>query len=174
MTFGTAEMAPIFGGGISVNVAPNVQIVGEIGRMNNVLPNELQDQLDEMVEFLESLTRVPITIDVEVPAFYATGGARFLIPTVGRARPYVEAQGGVARITLDLEATAAGIDISDEVLEEVGDDSETKFMLSLAGGIAIQMVETVDLELGYRYGRIFTDDPALNVNAVFAGVAFRF
>src|SRR5687767_34687 len=46
VTFGTAETSTIFGGGGGVNVGDGVQITGELGRIEDVLPEELRDELD--------------------------------------------------------------------------------------------------------------------------------
>src|SRR5262245_20941344 len=74
VTFG-AETSTIFGGGFGWTVAPNLQITAEVGRMQNVIPGEIQDLLDEFNDFLVSEAGIPVDLDVAVPVFYFLGGA---------------------------------------------------------------------------------------------------
>jgi opacity protein-like surface antigen len=173
VTFGTAEVSSVFGGGGGVNVGPNVQIVGEIGRIQDVLPSELQDDLDFFITVLSLELGVPISVDVKAPAIYGLGGLRFNVPTAGRVRPFVEGQVGVANISFHVDAEVAGIDISQEVEDEADLDNESEVLLGLGGGLNLALTDTLGIDLGYRYGRIFTDDPAVNTNAVYAALHLR-
>ena len=172
VTFGTAETSSIFGGGGGVNIGPNLQITGEVGRISDVLPSEIQDQLNLLSTLFFVETGLPVNMDVTAPAFYGLGGVRFNIPMAGRVRPFVEGQVGVANISFDIDANVAGIDISREVEDEADLKSQTEFLLALGGGVNVPFTDSLGLDLGYRYGRIFTDDPAINTSAVY--IALRF
>jgi opacity protein-like surface antigen len=171
-TFGTADAGAVVGGGFGIAVGPNVQIVGDFARVTDILPSEIRDGLDLISALISLEVGLPVSIDATAPAFLATGGVRFDVPARGRVRPFVEVQGGVARISFDLEADVAGIDISREVEEEADLESGSEFVVAAGGGVAIALTEAVGLDFGYRYHRIFTDDPAVNVNAVYASVRF--
>jgi opacity protein-like surface antigen len=173
VTFGSAETASIVGGGVGVNVGDDFQIVGEFGRIHNVLPNDLNEELEDFADLLTLLSGVPVNLDAKVPAIYGLGGVRYNVPTGSRIRPFVEAQVGFAHISLDIEAEVLGVDISDEVEEEADLDA-TEFLLGLGGGIGIGLSERLGIDVGYRYGRIFTDDPAINTNAIYAALRVIF
>ena len=73
-----------FGGAVTADLTPNIQVVGEAGRIGNMLPS--------MTQTLIGLGPV----DLNVSAWYGQGGVRF---TGGSAalRPYVETSAGIAR-----------------------------------------------------------------------------
>src|SRR4029453_11655430 len=114
VTFGTAETSMLFGGGGGFSVGKGVQIVGEFGRMNDVLPEDLKDQLDFITALLTAQLGVPVSLDVTAPAIYGMGGARYTVPRV-RVRPFGEVQAGWAHISFDIDAEVAGLDLSREV-----------------------------------------------------------
>jgi hypothetical protein len=173
VTFGTAEASTIFGGGGGLTVGRGVQITGEFGRIGDVLPEELQDTLDLVSALLTVEVGVPIRLDVEASAFYGLAGARYTAPG-GRIRPFGEAQGGLAHVSFDISAQVAGIDLSREVEEDVGLEGGAQFLLGLGGGVTVMFTDAVGMDVGYRYGRIFTDDPVINMNAVYGAVRFNF
>ncbi len=173
VTFGT-ESAPVFGGGGGVNLGENVQLFGEFGRMGNVIPSELQDEIDALSELLSEDTGLPVTLEVRVPAIYGMGGLRYTVPTGGRVRPYVEAAAGFARLSADVNADVGGIDISGLVEEEAGIEAATKFLLMLGGGINIPVNDTLGIDVGYRWNGIFTDDPMIKASQVYGGVRITF
>src|SRR5688572_13030325 len=90
LTFGT-ESSTIFGAGVGWNIGPNLQITADVGRMQNVMPSEIQEELDLFIELTELDLGVPIEFDAKIPAVYFTGGARLNVPTMQRFRPFVEA-----------------------------------------------------------------------------------
>jgi opacity protein-like surface antigen len=171
VTFGTAETSTIFGGGGGVNLGGGVQITGEVGRIEDVLPKELRDELDVVSALISLELGVLISVDATAPATYGLGGVRYTSP-VGRVRPFAEAQAGFAHISLDLDAEIAGLDLSKELEDEADLESGNEFLLGLGGGVTIMFTDTVGIDVGYRYGRIFTDEPAINTNAVYAAVRF--
>jgi opacity protein-like surface antigen len=173
-TFGTANASPIFGGGVGVNVAPNIQLTGELGRIGNVLPSELEDNFDLLEDLLSIELGLPVSFDVKAPIVYVLGGVRFNVPAPGRVQPFVEGQVGVGTISFDIEAEVAGIDLSDEIQDEAGLENETELIVAFGGGVNLGFTETLGVDVGYRYGRIFTDDPAVNTNTVYAALTFKF
>ena len=163
----------IFAGGVGGG-GEVVQGFGEFGRIKNVLPGDLEQDLNAAFDFLEFLLGVPITVDLNVPATYGVRGVRITIPVTGRVHPYIEGGGGFARLTIDLRATVAGIDITQDILDELGeDDSATEGAMVIGGGVVIDVTDRVFVDGGYRYMRIFSDE-AVNVNNALGRVGFRF
>ena len=159
-----------------MSLTPQLDIIGEFGWMQNVLPTELQNDVDAAATLITLLTGIPVAIDVKVPAVYGFGGLRGNVPTGSRVTPFVAGGVGVGRITLDVTAEALGIDISQEVEDELelGDTSATEFLLAVGGGINITATSNVGFDVGYRYIRIFSDDPSINTSQVYSAAVFAF
>jgi opacity protein-like surface antigen len=173
ITFGT-ETSSVLAGQGGVRIARQLVVFGEIGRMQNVLPGEIQDQIDEFVRMFEAETGVDALLEAKVPAFYGMGGIRWSNDAL--LAPFVEGAMGFANLSIDLHAEIDGVDVSDqadELIEEEDLDA-TKFLLAFGGGINARLAEQVRLDIGYRYTRIFTEDPAINTSTVFAAVKFWF
>ena len=172
VTFGTVTSATV-GGQVGFKIAPNLFVIGEVGRMRNVMPKEIQDELDLFVELLELELGVPITFDVSLPATYGFGGVRWMEP--GRAvSPFVEAGVGVGRITLKVDkATVLGLDISDEINDVAGADANaTELLIAVGGGVTASLGQSAWLDVGYRYTRIAAGDPSINASMLYAAVKF--
>jgi|SRR5215813_8451523 len=95
-------------------------------------------------------------------------------PTTDPVTPFVEGNIGFANLSFDVDAEAAGIDISDEIEDLADVDSETEFLFLLGGGVALNATPVLGIDIGYRYNRIFTDDPAISLSAIYAAARFRF
>ena len=77
-----------FGGRVSFDVVPAVQVFGEFGRLGNVMP--------PLVETGLAFTR----LDLTASAFYGEGGVRLLAAPHSAVSPYVEGTAGVANLQL--------------------------------------------------------------------------
>jgi hypothetical protein len=73
ITFGTVTSGAV-GGQVGMRVGEGLFVIGEVGRMFDVLPREIQDDLDEFVDILEDQTGLPVEVDLRAPATYAFGG----------------------------------------------------------------------------------------------------
>jgi opacity protein-like surface antigen len=172
VTFGDVATSSTFGGNVAVPLVDNVQIVLEGGRMTNVLPSLVNTIIDVAVA---DLTR----FDLEVPAWYGEAGVRLIGSSDRNIRPYVEATGGFARLSIDLsglDSTAGAI--TRAALKFL---NRTKGMLGAGGGVIVQGGPLV-LDVGYRYKKILAGDTIqgaltggdFSVNQVRAGVGVRF
>lgn len=174
VTFGTVTSAAVAGQG-GARIAPGVFLVGEVGYMRNVLPKQLRDDFQDLVDVFQLEFGVPVTIDVSVPALYGFGGLRW-VPRQGPVSPFVEGGVGVAHISIKVdEAEVLGVDIRDIVEDELGDDTNaTKFLVALGGGLTARVAEAVGIDFGFRYSRVATDDPAINSAMLYAAVKAGF
>jgi opacity protein-like surface antigen len=155
------------GGAVAGSLTPNLQFVGEAGRVSNVLPGVVDSLLDIS------------PVGFGVSALYATGGLRFT--TSGSAvRPYLETTAGFARLQGDLRGTGSG------VIDTIGDIalgffSRTDPVAGVGGGVTLGG-GNVMADVGYRFKRIFSSgwvhalalDDRLQTSEVRVGVGIRF
>jgi opacity protein-like surface antigen len=159
--------SPSLGGTLTLAVTPNVHVIGEAGRLGNVLP-----------PLSSAVLSVP---GVRVSAFYGEGGIRALAGNANSGfRPYVEGTFGAARL-----------DVSSTRLNGVGNallDVGTAFLdrtsptLGVGGGVLAQAGPVV-FDAGYRYkhlldtgtlGTVLGLGQQLRTHEVRAGIGFRF
>ena len=161
-------MQPSFGGNLGINLTPHVQAVGEFGRLNNVLPAIVAD----------AFSLAPG--DFRVTAMYGEGGVRILSKPFSAATPYVEATGGMARLRPTLASSIGDYTGLTNLALRFLDRTEP--IASVGGGI-IAHAGPAAIDLGYRYTKVFTNDPiqeALSlggdmiVHQVRVGIGVRF
>ena len=171
LTFGSSDFvgsstASNVGGAVHVGLTPNIQMVGEGGRMSDVSPG-LYDLLD--------LT----SVGMDISAWYAQGGVRIIGSPGSVVRPYGEATAGVARLRTHL----TGVSGPTETIVDTafGFLNRTEPMFGLGAGIVFG-AGPVAVDLGYRYKHIRTSGlpsvlnagDAFRVNEVRVGVGVRF
>jgi hypothetical protein len=173
LTFGSATSSAV-AGQVGVRLMPNVFVIGEIGRAQNVIPGEIADMIDEARDALEE-AGIPFEFSAKAPAIYGFGGLRWA-QGGRRFSPFVEGGVGFAHITADVSGSVAGIDIVDLIEDEVGfgDLSTNEFLIAFGGGVNIGLTPTVSADAGYRFTRIFTDDPAVNMSMIYGAIKIMF
>lgn len=174
VTFGNVQTSSIFAGGGGISVGRGISVIGEFGRIQNVLPNEVADVLDDFELFLELESGLDIQLTATAPAWYGAGGIRYAFPTRGSLQPFVEVLLGAASVGIDATFVIDGIDFSDELDDEADLESTTEFLIAFGGGIAIGISDGVGIDVGYRYNGIMTDDPMIHASSVFAGLRIIF
>jgi hypothetical protein len=172
LTFGTssvlggASTASTFGGSIAAGLTPNIQIVGEVGRMSDIKP-----------PLLDLLDFTPF--DLRVSAWYGEAAVRLIASPHSNVRPYAEATAGMARLSTGLSGFGGRTDaVIDAGLSFL---NRTEPLLGVGGGVVLQG-GPVALDIGYRYKKIMASGvaSALNgrndyqVNQVRIGLGVRF
>jgi opacity protein-like surface antigen len=155
-----------FGGVISGDLTPNIQLVGEVGRLSNILPSTTQTLFDLS------------PVGFSASAFYAQGGVR-LTTGSGSLRPYAEASGGIARLTPHV----TGMDGLPGVLTNVGLAflDTTAPIGTFGAGVTLHAGNFV-ADAGYRRHQVFSDSwmealalgGTLSTNEVRFGIGVRF
>lgn len=155
-----------FGGAITGDLTPNIQLIGEVGRLGNILPSTTQVLFD--------LSPVGMTAS----AFYAQGGVR-LTSGSSALRPYAEASGGIARLTPHV----TGLDGLPGAAANVGLAflNRTATIGTVGAGVTLHAGNFV-ADVGYRHHRVFSDSwmqalalgGTLSTNEVRFGVGVRF
>lgn len=131
-----------FGGRVSFDVLPAVQVVGEFGRLGNVLP--------PLVETGLAFTRIGVTAS----AFYGEGGVRLLAAPRSAVSPYVEGTAGVAHLRFGARGLGSTTDALVRAALNLVDTSDPLFG---AGGGILLRGGPLHVDVGYRYKRIMTN-----------------
>jgi opacity protein-like surface antigen len=165
-TFGSA-ISSTFGGRVGIGLTPNIQVIGEAGRLANI-----RSPLFDILDFTD--------IGVNVSAFYGEGGVRFIASPHSAVRPYGEATAGFARLNAGLSGLGGRTDaIIDTAL---GFLNTTRPMLGVGAGVLLQG-GPVSVDIGYRYKQIspgntlasvFNAGQDFHINQVRVGVGVRF
>ena len=166
-TFGNTTAATTFGGNLRTPLASGMEIVGEVGRLDDVMPS----MLGTLIDFTP--------VDVRLSAWYGEAGVRFMPPGHGPVTPYAEATAGFARMHTGVDGAGAADPYVNTALRFL---DRTEPLLGVGAGIAFTG-GPVTLDLGYRYKRILASDAlqsllvagdAIDVSQLRLGVGFRF
>ena len=159
---------PSLGGTVTFNLIPQMQIVGEVGRIGNVLPT-LSNTIFSVTDS-----------GVRASAFYGEGGIRLLAAPRAAATPYGEATAGMAR--LDITSDRLGTYGNLATSLALGFIGRTMPVASVGGGLLVRGGPIV-FDLGYRYKQLFADPvlqdalglgQPLRAHQVRAGISVRF
>jgi len=159
-------IAGSFGAMVGGSLTPNIDAVGEFGRITDVMPPILDTAL--------ALTYP----EFQMSAFYGVGGVR-LITSPGHVRAYGETVAGFARLSSALRENDSPIDaIVNTGLSFVN----TTEPLAAAGGGVIFQGGPLVANVGYRFTRIFAGDTFaglltggnLDISEVRMGIGIRF
>jgi hypothetical protein len=140
-----------FGGRVSFDVVPAVQVFGEFGRIGNVMPSLLETGL--------AFTR----LDVTASAFYGEGGVRLLAAPRSAVSPYVEGTAGVAHLRLGARGLGS---TSDAVIRAALNLVDTRDPLFGVGGGILKRAAPLNVDLGYRFKRIVSNSTLSSVLSV--------
>jgi opacity protein-like surface antigen len=166
LTFGDVASSSTFGGGVAIPLSDNFQIIGEGGRMTDVMPSLIDDILDFT------------PIDLRVSAWYGEGGVRIIGSSNRAVRPYAEATAGFARLRTGFDGAGSA---DDWINAGLGFFDRTEPLVGVGGGVIVQG-GPVFMDLGYRYKKIMAGESLqslltggdFSVNQVRFGVGFRF
>ena len=134
---------PSLGGTITFDVNRHVQVIGEAGRIGNVLPRLSNTVFDAAQTGLR------------VSAFYGEGGVRLLAAPGSNVTPYVEATAGMAH----LNVTSTRLGGVGNVLTSValGFVDMNSPVAGVGGGLLVGGGPIV-FDVGYRYKQVFADN----------------
>ena len=169
------QRSVLFGGRAGVPVGGGLFAIGEIGRALDVMPADIASELGIVSRLIELQTGTTASLDASVPAFYGWGGARWM-PRTGRVTSFVEGGLGFARLTLNIDRVAGGTDSSEDLRRDLADENieSTRLLLLGGGGISVALGSAWSADIGYRYNRIFADDPQIGLNTVYTSILYHF
>ena len=166
-TFGNTTAATTFGGNLRMPLVDGIEIVGEAGRLEDVMPSTLGTLLDFT------------PVDLRLTAWYGEAGVRFHAPGHGHIKPYAEATAGFARMHTSFSGAGAADPFVSLGLRFL---DRTEPMLGAGAGIAVSG-GPVTLDVGYRFKRILAAGSLasslvvgdnIDVSQVRIGLGFRF
>jgi hypothetical protein len=131
-----------FGGRVSFEVVPAVQVFGEFGRLGSVMP--------PLVETGLAFSR----IDLTASAFYGEGGVRLLAAPNSPVVPYVEGTAGMAHLSFGASGLGSTTDALIRAALNLVDTRDPLF--GVGGGVLVRG-GPLQLDLGYRYKRIMAN-----------------
>jgi opacity protein-like surface antigen len=157
-----------FGGVVTASLTPNLQIVGEGGRIGNVLAST----------FGPLIALSPVGFSVS--AWYVEGGVRFTTGNPSGIRPYAETSAGFARMHTGIgDLGNTEIDLLTDIGLRFLDRTEP--IATAGAGVTFESGAFV-VDAGYRYRRIFSSDwisalslgDTLHTNELRVGIGVRF
>ena len=166
-TFGNTTAATTFGGNLRMPLAGGMDIVAEVGRLDDVMPSTL----GTLIDFTP--------IDLRLSAWYGEAGVRFQSPGHRAVTPYAEATAGFARMHTGFSGAGRADPFVSAALRFL---DRTEPMLGAGAGIAVSG-GPLTLDLGYRYKRIVASDSLqsilvagdrIDVSQVRIGIGVRF
>ena len=165
---GLESQRPSLGGTVTFTLVPELQIVGEAGRIGNVLPSRAGTVF--------SLGQTGL----RASAFYGEGGVRLIAAPRSSVTPYGEATAGFARLDVTNDRLGAIGSLATSLA--LGFVGRTMPVASVGGGVLLRGGPIV-LDLGYRYKQLFADEviqdvlglgEPLRAHELRAGVGVRF
>ena len=126
-----------------------MEITGEGGRMQNVVPKDLQNIVRQMQQ--AAGINDPLAT-VRVPAYYGLVSLK-VVPSRGVIRPFVTAGGGLARLNPELRSGAVQVTLPGVFPPR----KSTKALLAAGAGLRFGFGRNLAIDGGYRYSRIYSD-----------------
>jgi hypothetical protein len=168
-----------FGAEVGYKFGDIFEVFAEGGRMTDVTTSGTDAAASTIGLYLGTLGKGSSTWTVKSPANYGAVGARYLFPMTGNFEPYVALTLGVANVEKKVSFALNGTDVTGSLPTygvQVGNDlggRTNSAMVTFGGGVRMPFGRIL-VDLGGRYGRIFTSPDGTNLLRLFAGVGFKF
>ncbi|HUL74650.1 MAG TPA: outer membrane beta-barrel protein [Vicinamibacterales bacterium] len=169
----------VAGGEVGFRVWKNLDLVGEITWMQDVVTRATLDKANTIAQSIQAAQGQPATSDVEVPALYGGVGARWVFEQVNRVKPYVITTFGGGHTERKPTFTLGGTDITNSLPTygvTLGSDLIGKANdFTVSSGVGILMTfGSWYTDFGYRLTSIGTADQRTNVQRLLVGGGYRF
>ena len=170
----------VFGGTVGFKTSEKLHILGEFGRMTNILPSNVADDVDVAAALAANALGGKHSSTATARANYGLVGARYQLGVVSGAQTFTEFGVGAANVKSVVSAVIRG---SEELQGDISNLVSTPFTAStpatkatmlVGGGIVLGVTEHTAVEIGYRYMRVFTKSPGINASKIYGGARFGF
>jgi opacity protein-like surface antigen len=178
-TVGT-ESGGAFGAGVDVRITPKALIFGEFGRLQNVLPSSVLDQVEVDSAQVANGLGGKASSTASASATYGMVGLRMNLYKIGENQLFVEGGAGAAKVKSEVEAFIRGSatlqgDISDRVSVPFAEATPaTKALGTFGGGVILAVNQRIGVEMGVRYFYIATSSPSISGGQIYGAVRFGF
>lgn len=159
---------------------PRLSVFAEIGNTRDTAPDSIGPNAQKIAQYLTQTQAAAVSFSVKQPVFFFGVGARYSFPRDSAFEPYVIGGVGIGRVKRDVSFEVGGTDVTDSLDDYgvvLGSDlsgTKSKPMITVGGGVTYRWREPWIFDLGYRFGRIFTDDEGTTVNRLGLGLGFTF
>jgi opacity protein-like surface antigen len=170
----------VFGGTVGVKTSEKINILGEFGRMTNILPADVADEVDVAAALAANNLGGKHSSSASARATYGLVGLRYNMGIVSGAPWFTEFGVGAANVKTTVSAVIRG---SEELQGDISNlvstpftagTPATKATMMLGGGLILGVSEHAAVEMGYRYMRVFTKSPGINASKIYGGARFGF
>ena len=173
-----ARSAPIAGGEFGVRIRKNTQITVEGGWFKDVVTRSRVNELASFVTYIQQTQGLPATGHLDGPAWFGLLGLRYVFENNSGVRPYLMANGGVARVEYRPEFTVNNVPVSANV-SSYGVTLGRDLMgpgthMAYGGGAGLIFGTKWYLDVGARVTRINTPDHHTDVRRLNISVGRRF
>ncbi len=167
-SFGDSGVPFDFGGRVGFDVLPGVQVMGEFGRLGNIMPDLIATGLGFA------------GLNLTASAFYGEGGVRLLASPRSAISPYVEGSAGVAHLQFGVNGLGSA---TNAIVRAALSFVDTSDPIVGGGGGVLLHGGPLQIDLGYRYKRILAGSTLssilsagdqLDVHQLRFGVGVRF
>ena len=174
VTLGGAETGMAGGAGFGVRISRYLDIFAEAGMFEDVRTQELQNDLATLSTFAVEEFSVTLDLNKPIPCQYGFFGSRVNMPTGSVVSPFVEIGGGGGRLDIPSPDFIPSFVLTYMVDQRIDRYKNTHPLLAAGAGIHLAATRKLGFDVGYRYQRIFTDEPAIATNLVYVALLFRF
>jgi len=163
-TFGQ-ETATMYGAQVGVGINANIQIIGGVEKLQDVLTGRF-------ALLLQNIAALPnTTVQGEIPATYGGVGARFTFPGL-TASPFLEVQMGATQMDpTGLMILSDGDDVTDAVFDL---QKSTNFTFVIGAGARFDVSEHVLVETTFKFFDILAENDDISLNRINIAVGVRF
>jgi hypothetical protein len=167
----TAVTSGAVAGQVGRRIGPNLFFIGEVGRMPNVMPKEIDAMIDDLLDQVDSGIAANISLNISAPLSYGFFGGRW-VPLGSSLSPFVEGGIGAAKVSLKLgRVELFGVDLRDQVLDAIGPTtSVTDFLTTIGFGVTGRVAASAAIDAGYRYTHVATARPDVTSSMLYAAV----
>jgi opacity protein-like surface antigen len=145
---GGTTTARTLGGLVSIDLTPNIQAIGEVGRLSDIKPS-----LYDLLDFTG--------LDLRISAWYGEAGVRFITTPRSSLRPYAQATAGFARLSPGFSGLHGPAEVA--INTGLAFLRSTEPVLGVGAGVMFERGRLA-IDVGYRYKKISADSIASALN----------
>ena len=161
-----------YGGAFGVRATDRITIFGEFGRLTNLLPKSAADEIQTVAARVAATLGGSASPIAKTRTNYGLVGGRVRTDFLRGVETFIELGAGMGRVSTDLTVALRGSetaqgDISHLVSTPFTSARTTKPVMTIGGGIVLDVTSRTSVEAGIGYLRVFTNSPALGAARIY-------